>query len=43
MRRKELRTAAKKRRKAVNHATPKSPRAATRRKASRAKKAKPAG
>ena len=35
MRRKELRTAAKRRRKAVNHVTPKSPRRATRRRAAR--------
>jgi hypothetical protein len=41
MRRKELRTAAKKRRKAVNHVTPKSSRTATRRRAvRRAKKAR---
>jgi hypothetical protein len=37
MRRKELRTAAKRRRKAVNHPSPKSPRGASRRRARRAK------
>jgi hypothetical protein len=35
MRRKELRTAAKRRRKAVNHSTPKSSRTATRRRNAR--------